>query len=83
MKTTHRKSCAFGGVRFDIILCMSRFNHVPSGDKLRRDTISSYKYWFVRIPIPIDFYRLFEISHFVEGFLFVTTNSNKQVSTLI
>ena len=24
-----------------IILCMSRFNHVPSGDKLRRDTISS------------------------------------------
>ena len=21
---------SFGGVRFDIILCMSRFNHVPS-----------------------------------------------------
>ena len=32
---------SFGGVRFDIILCMSRFNHVPSGDTLRRDTISS------------------------------------------
>ena len=26
---------SFGGVRFDIILCMSRFNHVPSGDTLR------------------------------------------------
>ena len=23
------------------ILCMSRFNHVPSGDTLRRDAISS------------------------------------------
>ena len=31
----------FGGVRFDIILCMSRFNHVPSGDTLRRHAISS------------------------------------------
>ena len=28
---------SFGGVRFD----MSRFNHVPSGHTLRRDTISS------------------------------------------
>ena len=32
----------FGGVTFDIIFCMSRFNHVPSGDTLRRDVISSY-----------------------------------------
>ena len=24
------------------ILCMSRFNHVPSGDTLRRDAISSF-----------------------------------------
>ena len=45
MNTTYRKSCApnlFGWVRFDIILCMSRFNHVPSGDTLRRDAISSF-----------------------------------------
>ena len=42
MKTTCRKSCeSFGGVTFDIILCMSHFNHVPSGDTLRRDAISS------------------------------------------
>ena len=33
---------SFGGVTFDIILCMSRFNHVPSGDTLRRDASSSY-----------------------------------------
>ena len=32
---------SFGGVTFDIIFCMSRFNHVPSGDTLRQDTISS------------------------------------------
>ena len=32
----------FGGVTFDIIFCMSRFNHVPFGDTLRRDAISSY-----------------------------------------
>ena len=25
---------SFGGVTFDIIFCMSRFNHVPSGDTL-------------------------------------------------
>ena len=33
---------SFGGVTFDIILCMSRFNHVPSWDTLRRDAISSW-----------------------------------------
>ena len=33
---------SFGGVRFDIILCMSCFNHVPSGDTLRRDAVSSF-----------------------------------------
>ena len=38
-------SKAFGGVRLDIILCMSRFNHVPSGGTLRRDAISSYMYF--------------------------------------
>ena len=32
---------SFGGLRFDIILCMSCFNHVLSGDALRRDAISS------------------------------------------
>ena len=32
---------SFGGVTFDIIFCMSRFNHVLSGDILRRDAISS------------------------------------------
>ena len=32
---------SFGGVTFDIIFCMSLFNHVPSGDTLRRDAISS------------------------------------------
>ena len=32
---------SFGGVRFDIILCMLRFNHVLSGDTLHRDAISS------------------------------------------
>ena len=32
---------SFGGVRFDIILCMSCFNHVPSGDTLCQDAISS------------------------------------------
>ena len=32
---------SFDGVRFDIILCMSRLNHVPSGDTLHRDAISS------------------------------------------
>ena len=32
---------SFGGVTFDIIFCMSRFNHVLSGDTLRRDAISS------------------------------------------
>ena len=33
---------SFGGVRFDIILSMSRFNHVLSGDTLHRDTKSSF-----------------------------------------
>ena len=37
---------SFGGVTFDIILCMSRFNHVPSGDTLRRDAISSCFFGF-------------------------------------
>ena len=32
---------SFGGVIFDITLCMSHFNYVPSGDTLRRDAISS------------------------------------------
>ena len=32
---------SFGGVTCDIIFCMSRFNHVPSGDALHRDVISS------------------------------------------
>ena len=32
---------SFGGVTFDIIFCMSHFNHVPSGDTLRQDAISS------------------------------------------
>ena len=32
---------SFGGVRFDIILCMSRINHVPSGDTLCQDANSS------------------------------------------
>ena len=35
---------SFGGVRVDIKLCMSCFNHVLFGDTLRRDTISSL-YW--------------------------------------
>ena len=35
---------SFGGVTFDIIFCMSHFNHVPSGDTLHRDTISSCVY---------------------------------------
>ena len=39
---------SFGVVRFDITLCMSRFNHVPSGDTLRQDAISSYiKVWAI------------------------------------
>ena len=38
---------SFGGVRFDIILCMSCFNHVPSGDTLRQDAISSLLYLVV------------------------------------
>ena len=33
---------SFGEVRFDIIFCMSRFSHVPSGDTLCQDTISSW-----------------------------------------
>ena len=33
---------SFGGVRFDIILCMSRFNHVSSRDTMRQDAISSF-----------------------------------------
>ena len=32
---------SFGGVRFNIILCMSCFNHVLSWDTLRRDAFSS------------------------------------------
>ena len=32
---------SFGGVTFDIILCMSCFNHFPTGDTLHRDAISS------------------------------------------
>ena len=32
---------SFGGVRFDIILCMSHFNHVPSGDTMHQEAISS------------------------------------------
>ena len=32
---------SFCGVTFDIIFCVSLFNHVPSGDTLRRDAISS------------------------------------------
>ena len=31
---------SFGGVTFDIIFCMSRFNYVPSGNTLCRDAIS-------------------------------------------
>ena len=42
--------CEDFGVRFDIVLCMSRFNHVLSGDTLRQDAISSflccYSAWF-------------------------------------
>ena len=34
---------SFGGVTFDIIFCTSRFNHVPSGDTLRQDAISSLR----------------------------------------
>ena len=33
---------SFGRVIVDIILCMSRFNHVTSRDTLRGDAISSY-----------------------------------------
>ena len=33
---------SFGGVIFDIIFCMSRFNHILSRDTLRRDTLSSF-----------------------------------------
>ena len=33
---------SFGGVRFDIILCMSHFNHVLSEDTLHLDAISSF-----------------------------------------
>ena len=33
---------SFSGVTFEIILCMSYFNHVPSGDTLCRDAISSF-----------------------------------------
>ena len=36
---------SFGGVPFDIIFCMSRFNHEPSGDTLRCDAITSF-YFF-------------------------------------
>ena len=32
----------FWGGRFDIILCMSRFNHVLSGDSLCQGAVSSY-----------------------------------------
>ena len=35
---------SFAGFRFDIIFCMSRFNHVPSGDTLCQDAISSLKF---------------------------------------
>ena len=38
---------SFAGVTFDIIFCMSRFNHVPSGDTLHRDAISSF--WKKRV----------------------------------
>ena len=37
---------SFGGVTFDIF-CMSRYNHVPSGDTLCRDAISSYLFYFI------------------------------------
>ena len=37
---------SFGGVTFDIILCMSRFNHVPSGVTLCQDAISSFEMAF-------------------------------------
>ena len=33
---------SFGEVTFDIIFCMSHFNHIPSGDTLHRDAISSF-----------------------------------------
>ena len=36
---------SFGGVSFDIIFCMSRFNHEPSGDTLRRDAIASFYFY--------------------------------------
>ena len=42
---------SFGGDRFDIILCISPFNHVPSGDPLRRDAISSLFYAFPAVNI--------------------------------
>ena len=35
---------SFGGVTFDVIFCMSHFDHVPSGDTLHQDAISSYKW---------------------------------------
>ena len=38
---------SFGGITFDIIFCMSRFNHVPPGDTLRRDAISSYLFGYI------------------------------------
>ena len=38
---------SFGGVTFDIIFCMSCFNHVPSGDTLRRDAIASSIFAFI------------------------------------
>ena len=37
---------SFGGITHDIMFCMSRFNHVPSGDTLRQDAISSCLFGF-------------------------------------
>ena len=40
---------SFGGVTFDIIFCLSRFNHVKSRDILHRDAISSFPCLWERV----------------------------------
>ena len=37
-----RVECGLSHLQWLEILCMSRFNHVPSGDTMRRDAISSF-----------------------------------------
>ena len=59
------------GLTFDIIFCMSRFNHVPSGDTLRRDVISSYFCSSV-FDVPVLYGRSSDRSRKVQIYFFLT-----------